>query len=71
MRPGLTGLLAPCEDEQALADAISELLNDEAIRAEMSLNCRRLAVQEYSRELHAKRYAALYERVKMRLAQTS
>lgn len=61
VRSGVTGLLAPPGDERALAEAISQLLENEAARAEMSANCRRIATEEYSLEIQANRYIKLYE----------
>jgi glycosyltransferase involved in cell wall biosynthesis len=61
VRSGVTGLLAPPGDERALAGAITYLLENEATRAEMSANCRRIATEEYSLQIQAKRYIKLYE----------
>jgi len=63
VRPGVTGLLAPAGDANALSAAIGQLLQDPAKRAEMGRNCRRIAVEEYAPEVQARRYRALYERV--------
>lgn len=63
VRPGITGLLAPPEDVAALGVAIVELLRDAGRRVEMSDNCRRIAVKEYSLEAQAQRYVELYEKV--------
>jgi glycosyltransferase involved in cell wall biosynthesis len=46
----------------ALRAAIVALLRDAARRAEMSINCRRIAVEEYTLEAQARRYIELYER---------
>ncbi|HEV8620724.1 MAG TPA: glycosyltransferase family 4 protein [Nitrospiraceae bacterium] len=61
VRPGTTGLLVPPGDADALRDAIVRLLNDPADRQHMAGECRRIAMEEYSLELQAKRYVALYE----------
>lgn len=63
VRPGVTGLLAPSQDVSALRAAIADLLQDPAERAEMSVNCRCIAVQEYSQQMQAQRYVELYERM--------
>jgi glycosyltransferase involved in cell wall biosynthesis len=63
VRSGVTGLLAPPGDERALAGAISHLLENDATRAEMSSNCRLIAVEEYSLEVQAKRYIELYRSI--------
>lgn len=61
VRPGITGLLAKTADPAGLRVAIRELLADDAKRAEMSANCRKVALAEYSLELQATRYVQLYE----------
>ena len=60
VRNGVTGLTVAPTDVDALADALSGLLNDGARCAEMGRNARRIAVEEYSVELQARRYAELY-----------
>ena len=62
VRPGVTGLLASSHDVAALRNAIVKLLQDPHLRAEMSVNCRRIAVEEYALEVQARRYVELYER---------
>ena len=63
VRPDVTGLLVPLGDVEALGAAIAELLEDDTKRENMSENCRRVAVEEYSLEVQARRYAELYERI--------
>jgi glycosyltransferase involved in cell wall biosynthesis len=60
VRNGLNGFTVPATDVRALADAISELLNSSARCAELGANARRIAVEEYSLELQARRYEELY-----------
>lgn len=60
VRNGVNGLTVPATDVDALAGAIADLLNDSARCAEMGANARRIAVEEYSLELQARRYAELY-----------
>jgi glycosyltransferase involved in cell wall biosynthesis len=60
VRNGVNGLTVPATDVKALADAISEVLNNSARCAEMGANARRIAVEEYSLELQARRYEQLY-----------
>ena len=62
VRPGVTGLLAPAGDADALGNAIGQLLHDSAQRAVMGLNCRRIAAEEYALEVQARRYGALYRK---------
>lgn len=63
IRPGVTGLLVPPQDVSALWSAIRDLLQDPARRAEMAVNCRRIAVEEYTLEVYARRYAELYQTI--------
>jgi glycosyltransferase involved in cell wall biosynthesis len=63
VRPGVTGWLAKCGDADALRGAIVSALSDDAARAKMSENARRIAVQEYSLEVQAAAYVRLYERL--------
>ena len=61
VRPGLTGQLVPAFDVGALGDTIVGLLNAPEARQKMSAHCRRVALDEYSLELQAQRYADLYK----------
>jgi len=61
IRPGLTGLLAKQLDADDLGRAIVELLGDTERLKKMSANCRKIACEEYSLEVQAKRYAVLYQ----------
>lgn len=61
VRPGKTGALVPAGDVEGLRDAITGLLSNEEERAAMAAECRRVAVEEYTLELQARRYASLYE----------
>jgi len=63
VRPGQTGLLARPEDPTDLAAKIIELLEDDDLRQRMAKTCRDVAVAEYSIELQADRYIALYRQV--------
>jgi glycosyltransferase involved in cell wall biosynthesis len=62
VRPGVTGLLATPGDVVALGDAVARLLQDPMKRAAMGANCRYTALEEYTLEVQAHRYAALYKR---------
>ena len=61
VRHGETGLLVPRGDVGALRQALAELLQNHERRTGMAMNCRRVALQEYSLDVQAKRYVALYE----------
>jgi glycosyltransferase involved in cell wall biosynthesis len=61
VRPDVTGLLVPSEDVGGLRSAIEAILGDGERRARMSLECRRVAVEQYSLEIQAGRYRRLYE----------
>lgn len=63
VRPGITGLLAQPEDPTDFAAKITELLEDDTLRQKMAQQCRTVAVEEYSIELQAERYIALYKQV--------
>jgi hypothetical protein len=60
VRPGVTGLLAKTGDTAELRAAILEMLGNDAKRAEMSANCRRIALAEYDLGLQTNRYVELY-----------
>lgn len=61
VRPGATGFLAPPLDVAELARSIRTLLFDDEPRGRMALECRRVAVEEFTMELQAERHARLYE----------
>jgi len=56
-----TGYLARYKDVDDLARGIQMLLKDEDARHRMRLRCRQVAEEEYSLELQARRYMALYK----------
>lgn len=60
VRPGLTGMLVAPHDAGAFRTAIAQILKDQAGRAAMARECRRIATEEYSLESYARRYVALY-----------
>lgn len=57
VRHGVTGLHVPTGSSGALCDSIEALLSDSSARARMAENGRRIAVEEYSMPVIAKRYA--------------
>ena len=61
VRPGETGLLVPPEDVRALREAIVTVLTDDGLRLHLSVQCRRVAVTEYSLDVQARRYLEVYE----------
>src|ERR1019366_4880410 len=61
VRPGITGYLATVANADELAASISRVLDDPAQRAEMSRNCREIAVKEYSLETQANAYLSFYQ----------
>jgi len=61
VRPGLTGWLAETGNTDALREAIATALVDDRARVNMSANCRRTAVEEYSMEVQSRAYLKLYE----------
>jgi glycosyltransferase involved in cell wall biosynthesis len=60
---GVTGLLVPVGEVEALRRDIRELLEDFARRQEMAVNCRRIAIKEYSLEVMGRNYSNLYKRI--------
>lgn len=63
VRPGETGELAVTGDTGGLRAAIVGLLGNEERRTRMGVECRRFAVQRFSRRTQAARYLQLYESV--------
>jgi glycosyltransferase involved in cell wall biosynthesis len=63
VRPGETGLLARAGDVGELRGALRRLLADGALRRALGLRCRQVALAEYTQELQARRYLALYEQI--------
>jgi len=63
VRPGLTGYLAKLEDPEDLSKGIRQLLEDESLRTNMSQQCRRIALEEYSIELQVQRHIELYRQL--------
>jgi glycosyltransferase involved in cell wall biosynthesis len=63
VRPKISGAVAPVGDSAALRDAIMDLLNNPQLQQEMSENCRRIAVQEYSLQTQAQNYVRYYESI--------
>ena len=61
VRHGKTGILVPPRDVAALRAAILSTLHDPAKLKEMAANCRRIALEEYDRDIQARRYKELYE----------
>jgi len=62
IRDGLNGLTVPA-DPGSFCTAVCDLLDGTEKRAAMSNMCRRIAVEEYSLELQAKRYSEVYEKL--------
>jgi glycosyltransferase involved in cell wall biosynthesis len=60
VRDGLTGLLVPLGDSQALREGIRQMLASPVALAEMSVHCRQTAVEEYSIQRQARDYMKLY-----------
>ena len=61
VRHKITGLLAKPESSFDLARQIIRLLEDSQMRQSMAINCRKIAVKEYSIELQSKRYIDLFD----------
>ena len=61
VRPGETGWLVPTGHTDALRDAITEALSDDARCEAMRARCRAVAMNEYALDVQARAYAKLYE----------
>ena len=61
VRDGRTGFVFPAGDSRSLKEAIAALLGEPERREGMAKECRRIALEEYSLELQAQRYEALYQ----------
>ena len=62
-RTGVNSLLVPADDPEALADAITQLMRDPALRARYAANARQIAVDEFSSKHVATAIVALYARL--------
>lgn len=63
VRPGITGYLANLKDAEDFCNGIMQLLENDNLRAQMSQNCREIAIKEYPLELQAKRYIEIYQHI--------
>jgi glycosyltransferase involved in cell wall biosynthesis len=63
VKENITGLLVPEGDTFALGKAIGKLLGNKDRLSEMSANCRRVAIEEYSIDVQAHRYEKIYKRM--------
>jgi glycosyltransferase involved in cell wall biosynthesis len=61
IREDETGVLVPLGDVQALRVAITQMLKNTARLASMAESCRRTALAEYTLDIQARHYVALYE----------
>jgi glycosyltransferase involved in cell wall biosynthesis len=60
VQDNVTGWLVPAASPDALREAILKLLHDSEKRAQMSANCRRVVLENYTLEAQANRYENLY-----------
>jgi glycosyltransferase involved in cell wall biosynthesis len=61
VEPGVTGLLVPVDDADALAEALTRLLRDEAAASRMGAAARARAAERYTRENVLAEYLEVYE----------
>jgi rhamnosyl/mannosyltransferase len=62
-RHGLTGLLVPPGDADRLAEALSRLLSDDALRTSLGQAARVRVTREFSAEAMIERTLAVYDEV--------
>jgi len=60
---GVTGIVVPPDDAQALADAAVSLLSDRERYRAMSLRCRQQAAERFSPEAHVQQVSAVYRQL--------
>ncbi len=58
---GITGIVVPPKNTQALAQAINRLLTDQQLQKKLGANARRRVEKEFSQELMLQRFAKLYQ----------
>jgi glycosyltransferase involved in cell wall biosynthesis len=63
VRPGNTGYLAEPENIEDFCKGMTQLLEDQPLYNYMSQRCREIVLEEYSSELHTKRYLDLYNSI--------
>jgi len=63
VKPHQTGLLAEAANTEELAKQIEWMVSHTRERQEMGMNARKLVEEEFSIEIQAKRYLALYESI--------
>ncbi|MDJ0689643.1 MAG: glycosyltransferase family 4 protein [Xenococcaceae cyanobacterium MO_188.B32] len=63
VRPDVTGYLAKPEDTDDFSRGIVQLLEDKLLRERLSQNCRKIALEEYSLEKQAQKYADIYYQI--------
>jgi rhamnosyl/mannosyltransferase len=61
---GVTGLVVPPRDVDALTDALDQLLGDEALRRRMAQASRARVVERYERQQMLDRISGIYEQVR-------
>ena len=62
-RHNVTGLVAAPEDAKGFRDYIIELLENDVLRDAMRQRCRKVALEEYSLSVQAKRYIDVYRQL--------
>lgn len=63
VRPGVTGYLADAENVEEFRQGLIDLLEAPELRAQMSQNCRNIALEEYTLDLQTQRYIELYNHI--------
>jgi glycosyltransferase involved in cell wall biosynthesis len=63
IKDGVTGIIVPIRNSQGLAEAVTNLINDDNIRLEMGKKARELVEIEYSEEKYLQKHLELYNMV--------
>jgi glycosyltransferase involved in cell wall biosynthesis len=63
---GVHGFLAPPGDAAALSRSIRVMLSEPGLRNNMAIECRKIAVERFSRALQVREYAAWLTKIKQR-----
>jgi glycosyltransferase involved in cell wall biosynthesis len=63
VKDGIAGVVVPVRNSNALAEAVSYLINNDSIRIEMGLRAREIVEKEYTEDKYISRHLDLYDLV--------